>query len=270
MASNLTFDTAIIELFDDCAEIGHLLAMKGWAEASGGNLSVRIPSTIDFTAKKITELKPARSIPLQTSYLNLENQLLLIKATGKRLREVGKAPSKILGIGLIRKQVLHILWPDDKTFQPTSELPTHLAIQNYLAKNKPNLRAVLHAHPTELIAISFFGEKFLTTINETLWSVNPGALLFLPEGVGVVTFKPPASQELAKETVALIAKHRLILWAKHGCLSVGKTLAHCFDLMEIANKSAEIFLKAKYFPGVELEKLSKEDLENIKREFTRG
>ena len=266
MAFELSFDPSIAEIFDECSEIGYLLTMKGWAEASGGNLSVRLAKTIELSDKEWKRLTPKLRFSLPEAYPHLESQLLVIKATGKRLRDIAKAPSKTLGLGLVQGRNFHILWPNDDTFRPTSELTSHLAIQNYLAKNKPNMKAVLHAHPTELIVLSFLGEHFLKTLNETLWSVYPGMLIFLPEGLGVVPFKPPSSKELAAETVRLVANHRVILWEKHGCLSVGKTLSDCLDMMEISNKSAEIFLKAKYFPG-EINELTREELEEIKSQF---
>jgi rhamnulose-1-phosphate aldolase len=42
----------------------------------------------------------------------------------------------------------------DQPVMPTSELPSHLAVHNYLLEKGSPYRASLHTHPIELIAMT--------------------------------------------------------------------------------------------------------------------
>lgn len=62
----------------------------------------------------------------------------------------------------------------DNLVKPTSELPSHLAVHNYLIGKGSNYKASVHTHPIELVAMShnpeFLKKDVLTNI---LWSMIP-------------------------------------------------------------------------------------------------
>ena len=62
----------------------------------------------------------------------------------------------------------------DQPVMPTSELPSHLAVHNYLLEKGSPYRASLHTHPIELIAMTH-NKKFLEkdVATNLLWSMIP-------------------------------------------------------------------------------------------------
>jgi rhamnulose-1-phosphate aldolase len=244
--SNLA--TTIREMITECADVGQLLHEKGWAEGNGGNLSVRI----DLPLNKwwISEDKPdvVSKYPLQIEFPNLENEFILIKGAGKRMRDILKKPDQTLCIGKVVGKEFHTYWPVDDSIKPSSEINSHLAIQNYLIKSNKKQKTVLHTHPTELTAISNLMEvSNAPKLNYFLKSVNPSVSIFLPEGIGYIPFEIPTSVGLMEKTMNLIDRYNLILWAKHGVICKGTNLMECFDLIDIVNKSAKYLLATNQF-----------------------
>jgi rhamnulose-1-phosphate aldolase len=131
-------------------------------------------------------------------------------------------------------------------FTPTSELFTHLAYHNLLNKTGSKNKAVLHAHVTELIALThikaFTNE---TKLNKLLQSMHPEIKMFIPEGVGLVPLMEPGTEKIANATIKSAGKHRLIIWEKHGCFAAGENLSDAFDLIDIIAKAAKIYFLSK-------------------------
>ena len=75
----------------------------------------------------------------------------------------------------------------DKPVMPTSELPSHLSVHNYLIGKGSPYKASLHTHPIELVAMTHhrpFLEKDVLT--QILWSMIPETRAFCPKGLGIV------------------------------------------------------------------------------------
>ncbi|MCR5409245.1 MAG: class II aldolase/adducin family protein [Bacteroidales bacterium] len=108
-------------------------------------------------------------------------------------------------------------WPD-----PTSELPSHLAVHDYLLAKGSPYRASLHTHPIELVALTH-SKKWLKKDAATgmLWSMIPETKAFCPRGLGMVPYMLPSSVEPAKETIKLIDEdYDVVIWEKHGVFAV--------------------------------------------------
>ncbi len=65
--------------------------------------------------------------------------------------------------------------------------------------------------------------------------------IFFPEGIGYLDYYIPGSEEIATKTLELAKKYRLIVWEMHGVICSGKTISECFDLIDIANKTAKLW-----------------------------
>ena len=129
---------------------------------------------------------------------------------------------------------------------PTSELPTHLALQNYLLETGSCYKATLHTHPIELVAMSHI-PRFLREgeMTHVLWSMIPETLAFAPLGIGIVPYALPSSVELAEATLEQIKKHDVVLWEKHGTVAVGQDIMDAFDQTDVLCKAANIFMCAR-------------------------
>ena len=151
----------------------------------------------------------------------------------------------------------------EEAVMPTSELPSHLAMHNFLRAQGRNNRVVLHTHPTDLIGLShcapFLDSEYLT---RTLWAMIPECRVIVPRGVGIIPYEVPGSIELAKATIAQLDRHDVVLWEKHGILAVGEDLIECFDAIDTLSKSAQIYLNARQ-AGYEPQGLSDQQLEDL-------
>jgi rhamnulose-1-phosphate aldolase len=148
---------------------------------------------------------------------------------------------------------------------PTSELPTHLAIHQLLKKQGGIQKVVLHTHPGELIALTLIpGFNDESRLNKILFSVQPEAVIANPKGVGLVQYILPGTEQIAEKTVASLQNHPIILWGKHGCIVAGKNVQEAFDLIDVINKSAQLFFlcrEAGYTP----QGLSEREIEELKK-----
>jgi len=238
----------IREIISECADVGHLLFEKDWAEGNGGNFSIRIGSSIDQFWISDEDSKIISTHPLIMDFPDINGYYFLIKGAGKRMRDITKIPDQTLCIGKVDKKEFQVIWPTNNIIKPSSEIHTHLAIQEYLIKTRSKQNAILHTHPSELTALSCVSEiNDSHKLNFHLKGITPGVSIYFPEGIGYVNYEIPSSKELTQKTLSIIEKYNLIVWAKHGVICKSESLMKCFDLIEIANKSAKILLATTKF-----------------------
>ena len=226
------------------AEVAGYLWTKGWAERNGGNISVNLTDLMNDVEKALPALGPA--IPLQEAMTALAGHIFYVTGTGKRMRYVAQEP--LANGSLIR------IAGDGKSYDiiaeqlilPTSELPSHLMMHNYLRGLGRDNRVVLHTHPTDLIGMTHC-KPFLDSdvITRTLWSMIPECRIIVPKGVGIVPYEIPGTLDLARATIIQLEKHDVVFWEKHGILAVGEDLIECFDAIDTLSKSAQIYFSAR-------------------------
>ena len=157
-------------ILSEIRKISEYLIMKDWAEASSGNFSIRVHDQFDFTIPDSAELFPS-------NFPNLKKSLYIVSASGARWRDIAENPVN---------NICLIIFDDNGTgykvlnnsgadLIPTSELNSHLNIH----VSKKTSGAVLHIHPTELIALTHKKELCSEVIlNETLKRMHPEKYFF--------------------------------------------------------------------------------------------
>jgi rhamnulose-1-phosphate aldolase len=247
-------------------EVGSTLWMRGWAERNAGNLSVDVTELVNTE-----ELDPSRCPKVSGAIRQAElaGRSLFITTAGARLRELGDPHSQSLILVRIEDDLggYRLLQGGPGAGPASSELPAHLEVHAFLRQSRPDCNAVVHTHPTHLIALTHVealtGEEQL---NRLLWSMHPEVKVVLSEGVGFTPYRCPGSQELAAATVEALRDRRLCLWEKHGCVAVGRDVREAFDLIDTANKAAEIYLLC-HGAGHPAQGLSQEQLDELERAF---
>ena len=155
----------------------------------------------------------------------------------------------------------------DEPVLPTSELPSHLSVHNYLISKGSPYKASLHTHPSELIAMSHcrkFLEKDVAT--NLLWSMIPETKAFCPKGLGIIPYELPGSVKLAEATINELDDYDVVMWEKHGVFAVDKDVMQAFDQVDVLNKSALIYAAAKNM-GFEPEGMSREQMTEMSKVF---
>lgn len=254
-------NNALMDEINRIAEVAGYLWEKGWAERNGGNISLDVTHYLNEEEKQLPPLAP--SVQLEETMTNLAGHIFYVTGTGKRMRYVARNPFD--NGSLIR------IAPDGKTYEviatqpiaPTSELPSHLLMHNYLRAQGRNNKVVLHTHPTNIIALShcapFLDSGYITRV---LWSMIPECRIIVPKGIGIVPYQIPGSIELARATVNQLTTHDVVLWEKHGILAVGEDLIECFDAIDTLAKAADIYLDARTV-GYEPQGMTDQQLDDL-------
>lgn len=118
--------------------------------------------------------------------------------------------------------------------QPSSELKMHVAV--YAAR--PDVRAVVHAHPPHATSFAVTGE----TLPQR---VMPEIDMLLGE-VALLSYAPPGTQMLANGTgQAASAGQNVVLLGNHGATTWGKSLQQAWLRMESLDHCCQILLSAR-------------------------
>jgi rhamnulose-1-phosphate aldolase len=156
----------------------------------------------------------------------------------------------------------------DNPVMPTSELPSHLSVHNYLLAKGSPYRASLHTHPIELVAMTHcrkFMEKDVAT--KLLWSMIPETKAFCPRGLGMVPYLMPSGVELAEATIkAIDDDYDVVMWEKHGVFAVDTDIMSAFDQVDVLNKAALIYIASKNM-GFEPEGMSDAQMKELSDTF---
>lgn len=243
------------------AEVAGYLWTKGWAERNGGNVSVNLTSLLSEEEKSLPAL--SASIPLQETMTSLGGHVFYVTGTGKRMRYVAQDPFANGAIIRISAEGASYEIIAEQAITPTSELPSHLMMHNYLLASGRDNRVVLHTHPTDIIGMTHCAPfKDSAKITRTLWSMIPECRMIVPKGVGIVPYETPGTIELARATIKQLEKHDVVFWEKHGILAVGNDLIECFDAIDTLSKSAQIYFSAR-MAGYEPEGMTDKELDDL-------
>jgi L-fuculose-phosphate aldolase len=121
--------------------------------------------------------------------------------------------------------------------RPSSELQMHLAVYQH----RPDVRAVVHAHPPIAVACTLAGVR----MHE---SVLPEMILTLG-AVPTAPFALAGTREMYEAIAPLLPHHNAILLTHHGALTVGDTLMRAYMRMEQVEQFAKIVLAAHQLGG---------------------
>ena len=201
----------------EIVRVGRLMYEKGFIAASDGNISARL----DLRRILIT---PSG---LHKGFLEPE-QLLVVDGDGRRVGPSTAANRKL---------------------KPTSELPMHLEAY----RQRPDIQAVVHAHPPTTVALSIAGVPLADCL-------LPEVIVFLGI-IPTTAYATPASEENVRAIRELIANHDALVLQRHGSLTVGDSPMQAFMRLETVEQNSRIAFMLKQMgashplPAAEVEKL---------------
>lgn len=266
MRSILENRPALEREINKVAEVSGYLWQKGWAERNGGNITVNISEFVDDKIRGMKAIEPPRAIGAVLPHL--KGCYFYCKGTNKRMRDLSRFPMQNGSVIRILEECTHYEIIADEAVKPTSELPSHLSVHDYLIAKGSPYKASLHTHPIELVAMSHhrpFLEKDVLT--HLLWSMIPETKAFCPRGLGIVPYMMPGSVELADATIRSIDEdYDVVLWEKHGVFAVGDDITEAFDMVDTLVKSAQIYRDSRSM-GFEPEGMSTQQLKDLSKTF---
>ena len=117
--------------------------------------------------------------------------------------------------------------------RPSSELGMHLRIY----ARRPDIRAVVHAHPPLATAFAVAGEDLMQPVLPEI-VVQTG-------GVPLVPYATPGSDALADALEPFLPHHDAFLMANHGATTIGPSISIAHQRMESLEHGARIVFAAR-------------------------
>ena len=266
MSSILENRPALARVVADTAEVAGYLWQKGWAERNGGNITVNITEYVDDEIKAMPAISDV--YPIGTVLPHLKGCYFYCKGTNMRMRDLARRPMENGSIIRVLDDCASYVIIADNPVKPTSELPAHLGVHNYLLAKGSPYRASVHTHPIELVAMTHtqkFMEKDVAT--KLLWSMIPETKAFCPRGLGMVPYLMPSGVELGEATIRTIDdNYDVVMWEKHGVFAVDTDVMSAFDQIDVLNKAAQIYIASKNM-GFEPEGMSDEQMKELSVTF---
>ena len=261
MNSILNNRPALAREVNKVAEVAGYLWQKGWAERNGGNITVNVTEYVDDEIRQMPAI--SQVFPIGMTLPNLKGCYFYCKGTYMRMRDLARWPMENGSIIRILDECASYVIIADNPVKPTSELPSHLSVHNYLIGKGSPYKASVHTHPIELIAMSH-ANKFLEkdVLTKLLWSMIPETKAFCPRGLGIIPYRLAGSNELAEETISQLADYDVVMWEKHGVFAVDGDVMQAFDQIDVLNKSALIYIAAKTM-GFEPDGMSDEQMQEM-------
>lgn len=135
--------------------------------------------------------------------------------------------------------------------KPTTELRMHLEAY----RRRPDVRAVVHAHPPMLTALTLAGMSFVAEALPEVW------LTFGP--VPTAPYATPSTPEVPEAIAPFLEKHQAILLERHGSLTFGRNLGEaCMRLAKLEH-AAHILFHASLLSKAPPVPLPREALEKL-------
>jgi rhamnulose-1-phosphate aldolase len=253
--------TSLEPTVNEIAATAGYLWERGWAERNAGNISVNVTDL--FTHREFDIFEESIIRPFLLNCPSLGGQVLMVTTSGSRMRDISKNPWDYLCLIKVDPGGDRFSqWPD-KGSAATSEIPTHLAVQNLFLQTNSTSRVLLHAHVTELIALTQIREFCSAdALNRLLWSMHPECHLFIPGGIAFIPYDLPGTSDIALASVNALKDRSIALWEKHGVLSSGPTVTEAFDNLDLITKAARIYFLVKS-SGHEPEGLTSKQLDEL-------
>ncbi|MBI9046473.1 MAG: class II aldolase/adducin family protein [Anaerolineaceae bacterium] len=125
----------------------------------------------------------------------------------------------------------------NQDLKPTSELSMHLEIY----RQRPDIKAITHAHPSNVVALSSCGIQLKPTV------LTEGMLFLGP--IPTAEYATPTTPELADTLSELIVNHDAIVLPYHGAIIGGHDIWNAFAKMEVIEQLAEIQILTRLIGG---------------------
>lgn len=219
---------------------------QGFHERNGGNLSYHLRKEEVAAVKKVLKgKKPGKWTDIGTEVPNFAGDWFLVTGSGKFMRNVAYDTEDAIALTEIDKTgtKYRVTWGLKNGGRPTSEFPSHLMNHDVKFRvSEGKVRVIYHAHPANIIAMSFVLPLTDREFTRALWNTMTECPVIFPEGVGVVEWMVPGGREIAVVTSKLMEKYNNVVWAHHGLFCAADTFDNAMGQMETIEKAAKIYM----------------------------
>jgi L-fuculose-phosphate aldolase len=135
--------------------------------------------------------------------------------------------------GNLTPDLIAVVKFDGTNLTPHLPLSIETEMHRMVLEARPDMQAVVHAHPTYASAYSTVQPNIIDT------KLTAEAYCVIGEIVNV-PYKMMGTKGLAEAVAHEIKTHKVLLMENHGAIAVGKTMLDAFDCLELLEKSAMI------------------------------
>jgi L-fuculose-phosphate aldolase len=200
-------------------DVCHRLCAKGFVTATDGNVSVRLPGGSILTTRS----------GINKGMVTVEDFV-----------EVDRH-------GAVQTAIRNSQFAK---VRPSTELGMHL----YIYSQRPDVHAVVHAHPT-------YATGFAVARQPMTDCVLPEVIVGLG-AIPLAEYATPSTREVAASLAPYVKHASAILLANHGVVTYGKDVYDAYYKMEKVEHAAQILFVAKMLGGEKL--LSSSQIEQLK------
>lgn len=134
-------------------------------------------------------------------------------------------------------------------FKPSSEIKMHMRVYD----ERPDVRAVIHAHPVYATAFAIAGIPLEKPI-------VPEAVIFLGR-VPIARYGTPSTEEIPDALAEYLQDYDAVLLENHGAVSYADNLLSAYNKMESVEFYAQLLFLAEQLGGAR--EISKENVEKL-------
>ncbi len=134
--------------------------------------------------------------------------------------------------GRLTEDDLLIVDNDGNLIEGNGKVSTEFKLHKFAYDNRPDVKAVIHAHPVYATAFAAMGEDFTTP-------VFPEVVLNLGK-VHLTKYATPSTKELAESMKPFIDYAWVLLLENHGAISFGTSLDDAYYKLEKLEHTAKI------------------------------
>ncbi len=141
--------------------------------------------------------------------------------------------------------------------RPSTEMAMHLRIY----ARRPDVRAVVHAHPPLLTALTLARVPFASDVLPEVWlTIGP---------VPTAPYATPSTRAVPDSIEPFVDTHNAILLERHGSITLGRSLREALQRLEKLEHAAHTLYHAHRLLGHSPDPLSPEALQDLEIRFRR-
>ncbi|MFA9557738.1 class II aldolase/adducin family protein [Evansella sp. AB-rgal1] len=133
--------------------------------------------------------------------------------------------------------------------KPSSEILMHLEC----FRNRPDVHAVLHAHPSYSVGVSSTGKEI-----PSMFPDFPAMV----KNIAYIDYVIPTTNVLAEEVVKVIDNTDVIVMRNHGVLTLGKSMKEAYFFMQLTEEAAKVYTISSIVGNPRV--LTEEECEDLK------
>ena len=222
-------------------DITYTMWNQGWDERNGGNISCIL--TEEEILPFIDPSEVLRTIELDFKVAELAGRYFIVTGSGKYFKNVKSDPEANLGVIRVNSSgtAIDVLWGFSDGGRPTSELSAHFMSHISRLAADENHRVIMHTHATNIIAMTFTHALDEKSFTRTLWQMCTECLVVFPDGVSLLPWMVPGTEEIGKATAEKMKDSHLVVWPFHGVFGAGSSIDETFGLIETMEKAAQVY-----------------------------